>query len=516
MPKKQTTVLAIIDGFGIRKGKHASEVINIQTAPNYFSLLKKYPHSELAAHGNAVGLFKDQEGNSEAGHFNLGAGRVVKQDVLYISDAIQDGTFFKNNAFHQALHHVKKYNTAVHVMGLLSNHNSAHSCPEHLYALLDLFHKNKIKNVYLHLFTDGRDSGQHDAPTHYKALESHLHGNEKVATVMGRFYSMDRNKDWSRTKKAYEAIVLGKGCAAKNLSEALTQAYNKSETDEFICPTVINANSKPIGKMNDNDVLFFFNLRSDRTRQLTKAFVQSDFEKINPGAFKRVKVPKNTRFVAMTDFGPDLPGILTAYPSRDVKNSLVQVLCPRKQMYIAESEKFAHITYFFNGGYAQHFCDENWVKVPSPVVDNYAETPAMSASKITDVAIKGIETGEYDFIALNFANPDMVGHTGNLVAGKKAVQAVDKEIHRLVEAALGANCQLIITADHGNVEEMINEKTGEVDTEHSTYPVPFILVKKDFIGKKLRKTGKLADVAPTILKLMNIKKPKEMTGKSLF
>lgn len=516
MSKKQTIVLAILDGWGISKGKHAGEVINQHTAPHYFNLLKKYPHSELAAHGSAVGLFKNQEGNSEAGHFNLGAGRVVKQDVLYISDAIADGTFFKNNAFHQALHHIKKYNTAAHVMGLLSNHNSAHSCPEHFYALLDWLYKNKIKKVYLHLFTDGRDSGQHDAPAHYRALEPYLHGNEQVATVMGRFFGMDRNKDWSRTKKAYEAIVLGKGCVAPNISEALTQAYNKGETDEFICPTVISIDSKPVGKMNDNDALFFFNLRSDRARQLTKTFVQPDFEKVNLGAFKRAKIPKNIRFVAMTDFGPDLPGTLTAFPSRDVKNSLAQVLCPRKQMYIAESEKFAHITYFFNGGYARHFCDEQWVKIPSPAVDNYAQTPAMSAAQVADAAIKGIKSKEYEFIALNFANPDMVGHTGDLAAGKKAVQAVDKEIYRLAAVVLKTGSQMVITADHGNVEEMINEKTGEVDTEHSTNAVPFILAGRDYVGKKLRPSGKLADVAPTILKMMNIKKPKEMTGQALF
>lgn len=516
MQKKQTTVLAIIDGFGVRKGKDAGETINEKTAPYYFELLKKYPHAELAASGEAVGLFKGQEGNSEAGHFNLGAGRVVKQDVLYVSDAIADGTFFKNNAFHQALHHLKKYNTAAHVVGLLSNHNSAHSCPEHLYALLDFLHREKVEKVYLHLFTDGRDSGQHDALAHYHALEPHLHGNEQVATIMGRFYGMDRNKDWARTQKAYEAIVCGKGCAAKSVSAALTQAYNKSETDEYICPTVISRDHKPAATVKDNDVLFFFNLRSDRARQLTKTFVQADFEKVNPKAFQRCKVPKNIRFVAMTDFGPDLPGILTAFPSRDVHNSLVRVLCPLKQMYVAESEKFAHITYFFNGGYAKRFCDENWVKIPSPAVDNYCQMPEMSAAKVADTVIKGIKDGAYDFIALNFANPDMVGHTGDLAAGKKAVQAVDKELKRLVEAILSADGKMIITADHGNVEEMINEKTGEVDTEHSIFPVPCILIGKDFVGKKILKTGKLADVAPTVLKIMGLKKPKEMTGKALF
>src|SRR3989344_5468965 len=363
--KKQTTLLIVLDGWGIADPKSKGNAITPKTAPNYYNWLNNFPHTELEASGAAVGLFKGQEGNSEAGHLNIGAGRVVKQDALYISDSIADGTFFKNHAFHEALHHVKKYKTAVHVMGLLSNHNIAHSSPEHLYALLDLFHAEGIQKVYLHLFTDGRDSGQHDAPTHLKLLRAHLRGNEKIATVMGRLYAMDRNKIWDRTKEAYEAIVLGKGRAAPDAETALTQAYNSGESDEFIRPTVIVEKGKPLATIKDNDVLFFFNLRSDRARQFTKAFVQPDFEKVNPDSFSRKHLPKNIRFVAMTDFGPDLPAIFTAYPSRDVTNSLVQVLCPRKQMYIAESEKFAHVTYFLNGGYAQHFCDEQWVKIES-------------------------------------------------------------------------------------------------------------------------------------------------------
>jgi 2,3-bisphosphoglycerate-independent phosphoglycerate mutase len=327
---------------------------------------------------------------------------------------------------------------------------------------------------------------------------------------------MDRNKDWERTKRAYEAMVRGKGCGAKSAEEAITQAYNRGETDEFICPTIIKKDGGPTAVIKDNDAIFFFNLRSDRARQITKTFVQPNFKEANQDSFHRVDLPKNIRFVAMTDFGPDLPNILTAFPSRDVENSLTQILCPRRQMYVAESEKFAHITYFFNGGYAQHFCDERWVKISSPEVSSYEEKPKMSAKKIADYAISGIESGEYEFIAINFANPDMVGHTGNLKAGKIAVNEVDTQAERVLKSILKTGAQAIITADHGNVEEMINLKTKEIDTEHSINPVPYFIVSSRLnIAKKLR-SGKLADVAPMILKMMNIPKPKEMTGNSLF
>src|SRR3989339_673473 len=519
----KTTALIIMDGWGIADPKNNGNPVTPQNAPHYFEWLKKFPHTQLEASGEAVGLFKGEEGNSEACHFNLGAGRVVKQDAVYISDSIADGTFYKNAAFHQALHHVKKYKTAVHLMGLLSNHNSAHSCPEHLYTLLDLFRREGIKNVYIHLFTDGRDSGQHDAPHHLKKLEEHLQ-DAKIATITGRFYAMDRNKEWARTERAYNAFVFGKSLiTATSAGEAITQAYNKNETDEFISPTVIIEKGKPVATIKDNDAVFFFNLRSDRARELTKAFVQPDFEKINPGAFDRDGVPKNIRFVVLADFGPDLPNVLTAYPGRDVENSLVQCLCPRRQLYIAESEKFAHVTYFFNGGYAQHFCDENWTKIESKKVTSYAENPQMSAKEVANFVVKAIESGQYEFICVNFANPDMVGHTGVLTAGEVAVNTVDREVERVLQTLIKFDGAGIVTADHGNIEEMINLKTGEIDTEHSTNPVPCIIIAspvrlkalKLSVNKKIRK-GKLADVASTLLRLMDLPKPKEMTGKSLF
>ncbi len=508
-------MLVIVDGWGIGDPKNPGNPINLKTAPNYFAALKKYPNCKLEASGESVGLFKGQEGNSEAGHLNLGAGRVVKQDALFISDAIDDGTFFKNNAFHQALHHVKKYKTAVHLMGLLSNHSSAHSCPEHLYALLDLMHKEDIKEVYLHLFTDGRDSGQFQAHKHLRIVQKFFHGNEKIATVMGRFYAMDRNKEWERTKLAYDAMVLGKGHTSTSIEEALRSAYDNGDTDEFVYPTIITENNRPVATIKDNDAIFFFNLRSDRARQLAKAFVQPDFTKINPESFTRSKCPKNTRFVALSDFGPDLPGVLTAFPSRDINKSLVQVLCPKKQMYIAESEKFAHITYFFNGGYAQHFCDEKWVKIASPVVKNYADKPEMSAKQLADYAIGAIESGEYEFIAMNFANMDMVGHTGDFTAAQKAVKIIDDQIWRMIKVLIKNGGQAVVTADHGNIEEILNTTTGEPDTEHSVNPVPFILINSQLKAPHNLPDGKLANVAPTILKIMGMNKPAEMTAKSL-
>ncbi len=516
MSKIITTLLIIVDGWGVGGAKDPGNPVTAKTAPNYFAFLKKYPNCKLEASGESVGLFKGQEGNSEAGHLNLGAGRVVKQDALYISESIKDGVFFKNPAFQEAVQHVKKNKSAVHLIGLLSNHNSAHSCPEHLYALLDLLHREDIKKVYLHLFTDGRDSGQFEANKHMRRLESFFHGNEKVVTVMGRFYAMDRNKNWARTKEAYEAMVLGKGKKTSTFEEALRNSYDEGNSDEFLPPSIITDKGRPIATVKNNDAVLFFNLRSDRARQITKAFVQSNFKTINPGAFARSKYLKNINFVALTDFGPDLPGVVAAFPSRDVKNSLVQVLCPRKQMYVAESEKFAHITYFLNGGYAQHFCDENWVKIASSDVKNYADKPEMSADKLADYVIGAVESGKHEFIAVNFANMDMVGHTGNLAAAQKAVKVVDDSIGRIIKVLIKNKGQGIITSDHGNIESVINPDTGEPDTEHSTNPVPFILVNSHVKAPKKLPDGKLANVAPTILKMMGISKPAEMTAKSLI
>ena len=511
---KKPTILVILDGFGLASEKNKGNAITPETAPNIFSYLKNYSNSTLKTYGESVGLFKGQQGNSEVGHMNIGAGRVVKQDLVQISDAIHDGTFFKNEAFKQAIHHVKKYNTAVHVMGLLTDYNSAHAYPEHIYAMLELFRREEIGRVYLHLFTDGRDSSPHGAPQFLKELRGHMMGHEKIATIMGRFYAMDRNKIWDRTKKAYEAMVVGKGCVSTSAEEALSQSYNRGDTDEHICPTVIVENNKPVATIKDNDAVFFINSRSDRARQITKSLVQEDFNKKNPGSFKRIKTPKNTRFVAMSDFGPDLEGLLTAFPSADLTGTLPMVLKHKTQLYIAESEKYAHVTYFINGGYADHVNGEVRMKIDSPVVKTYDEKPEMAAREITEEILRYVKKDTFDFYCVNFANADMVGHTGKIEAGKKAVKVADECVGKIVDEFLNHEGTIFITADHGNADEMINEKTKEMMTEHTLNPVPFILINK---GPKVKmKNGILADVSPTILKLMGIEKPEEMTGKSLI
>jgi len=511
--KNKPTILLILDGFGLADPKNPGNAITPETAPNIFGYMKKYPNSKVIAHGKKVGLFLGQQGNSEAGHINIGAGRIVKQDLVQISDAIHDGTFYKNEAFKQAVHHVKKYDTAVHVMGLLTDGNSAHAYPEHFYAMLEYFRREGVEKVFLHLFTDGRDSSPHGAAAFLRELRGHMLAHEKIATIMGRVYAMDRNKIWKRIQKAYDTMVLGKGCIATSAEDALSQSYNRDETDEFICPTVIVENNKPVATIKDNDAIFFINARSDRAREITKAFVQKDFNKKNKGAFRRTKTPKNIRFVAMTDFGPDLDSIMTAFPSPDLNDTLPMALKSKRQLYISESEKYAHVTYFMNGGYADHVAGEIRMKIESKDVLNYKEKPEMSAIEITDEVIRYLE--KVDFICVNIANADMVGHSGDLEAAKKAVKVVDSCVAKIIDVLLKKDGQMLITADHGNADQMIGLKTKETMTEHTINPVPCIFISNNLKGVKM-KNGILADIAPTILKMMKVEKPKDMTGKSLI
>ncbi|MFB6182323.1 MAG: 2,3-bisphosphoglycerate-independent phosphoglycerate mutase, partial [Candidatus Magasanikbacteria bacterium] len=374
------TTLIILDGFGLADFENKGNAITPETAPNIFEYYENYPSTELKAHGEAVGLFEGQAGNSEAGHFNIGAGRVVKQDLVRISERIEDGRFFKNEAFKQGLHHAQKYDQAVHIMMLLTDQDSPHARPEHLYALLDFFADNDQDNVYLHLFTDGRDSSPHSAPEFLKELNNYKSDNVKIATVMGRFYGMDRNKNWSRTEQAYNAITKGEAeYTVVSAREAIKQAYNRGETDEYISPTIIEQDrKKPL--VQDNDVVYFMNARSDRARQLSKVFVQDDFLQDNPNAFERDYRPDNTRFVALTDFGPDLPGIFTAFPSPDIPNCLAKAIDDnRDQLYISETEKYAHVTFFLNGGYPKPINGEDRELIQSDDVETFAEKPEMEA-----------------------------------------------------------------------------------------------------------------------------------------
>ncbi|HLD28284.1 MAG TPA: 2,3-bisphosphoglycerate-independent phosphoglycerate mutase [Patescibacteria group bacterium] len=512
--KEMKVVLLILDGWGLGKNDRSNPIIDAKT-PYINSLYQKYPWIKLCASGRCVGLPPDQVGNSEAGHINIGAGRVVDQDVIAISKQINTGEFFKNPAFLAGINHTKKNKSNLHIMGLLSNGQSPHADPDHLLALLMLARKEKVKHVYLHLFTDGRDSPPRSSLKSILALERYLKPNEVIATVMGRFYAMDRKKDWNRTEWAYEAMLSGLGHEANSPQEGITRAYNANITDEFIEPIILYHKGRMVPRIEDNDTILFFNLRSDRARQLAKPFVQKDFNQMNPKANQRKKVLKNIVFAAMTDFGPDLDGILTAFPSDNLTNTLPMMLASKKQLYVAEKEKYAHVTYFFNGGYDRPIAGEKRVLVLSPEVKSYDETPAMSTAQITRKVVSGLKTN--DFICVNFACPDMVAHTGNFKAGIKAAEATDKYTKKIAQAVLRSNGVLMITADHGNLEYMLNLKTDEIITSHTNNQVPFIVISKKYAKDyKLKSGGYLGDIAPTILKLFEIDQPKEMTRKSLI
>lgn len=498
--------LIILDGWGCAPDSPNNAITQAYT-PVMDTLRSTYAYTELQASGEAVGLPPNQDGNSEAGHMNIGAGRIIEQEATYINKQIASGRFFKNPAFLQAVANAELQSSKLHIMGLLSNHMSAHSYPDHLAALLH-FCKQQGIQPYLHLFTDGRDAPPHEAVKLLKQLRDNFLDGESIATIMGRSYAMERNKRWESTELAYNAMVLGEGDTATSAEEAITRAYNRNESDEFIRPTVIDAN----GLIEEHDSVIFFNLRSDRARQITKAFVQVDFNEKNPGAFHRKKVVLPLQFVSMTDFGPDLDHIISAFPATDISDTLPLALKQYSQLYIAESEKYAHVTYFFNGGYDHAVNGEEWEKIASPADPDYTREPAMSARQIADAVINHITNNRYEFFVINFANADMLGHTGNQSATIQAVEALDEQIGRIVEAVQAFGGTAFITADHGNAEEMVNLETEEMDTEHSTALVPFIITRTDIT---LESGGCLANVVPTMLKVLNVPQPAAMTAKPL-
>lgn len=509
-------ILVVLDGWGIDK-PNKGNAITLAKTPTMSGILRKYPNTLLCASGACVGLPDGQDGNSEAGHMNIGAGRLVEQDDKKINTSIEDGTFFKNAAFLDALRHVKKYKSKIHLMGMISNGMSPHSNPNHLQALIKMLKLNGFKEIIFHLFTDGRDSPKYAALKLVQDLESKFTGGERIATIMGRFYAMDRTKKWERTERAYNALTQGEGKRAISAQAAITEGYNRGESDEYIEPYIITKEGEKQALIQEGDSIIFFNLRSDRSRQLAKVFVQKDFNKMNPGAFKRKKIIPNLHFVGMTDFGPDLNNILTAFPSSDLKETLPMALEGMTQLYIAETEKYAHVTYFFNGGYAGTVSGEDQFMIPSPNVKFYNEMPAMSSYELRDKVVDNVRNKKYDFTMLNFAAPDMIGHTGDLNAGIKCIEAVDECLGKIIKAYTDVGGTVVVTADHGNIEEMINLKTGEIDTEHSINPVPLIIVNKQSRDTiKMASKGRLSDVAPTILHLLGIAKPKKMTGKSLI
>ncbi|MFH0955692.1 MAG: 2,3-bisphosphoglycerate-independent phosphoglycerate mutase [Candidatus Falkowbacteria bacterium] len=509
-------ILVILDGWGIASPS-AGNAITLSKTPAINGLIKNYPNTKLYAHGRHVGLPPFQAGNSEAGHMNIGAGRMVEQDAVIISKSINDGTFLKNASFVEAVRRVKKNKSKLHFMGMISDGRSAHSDPDHLLALLSLARTKGAEEIYLHLFTDGRDSPKYASLKLIVDIQKILRKGEAIATVIGRFYAMDRKKTWARTKKAYDALVNGVGKKAVSAQAAITESYNRGDSDEFVEPYIITKNGKSLPRIANGDSLIFFNLRSDRARQLAKVFVQKDFCGLNKSCFGRKNFFKDLLFIAMTDFGPDLDSILTAFPSADLKRTLPMELINLKQLYIAEAEKYAHVTYFFNGGYADPVAGEARQNIPSPDVKSYDSTPAMSSGNLTKEVLNNLTKRKYDFTVLNFAAPDMVAHTGNLAAGVECCHKVDKYLGEITEAYLRVGGTVLVTADHGNIEEMINLKTEEIDTEHSSNQVPFIVVNKNIRDRiKLRAGGALGDIAPTILKLLGLDKPEEMTGKSLI
>lgn len=508
-------VLAILDGWGIAPPGDTNPISQTKL-PAFDRLFAEGKSTQLCAHGECVGLPKDQDGNSEAGHLNLGAGRIVKQDSVIISDSVKDGTFFRNPAFREAILHVKRRKSRMHLMGMLSNGQSAHSTPGHLYCLLELLDRERVSPVFLHLFTDGRDSDPHSGKELLTKLSEKLKPHQEIATVIGRFYAMDRKKEWSRTEAAYNAIVLGKGKCALNPLEPFTESYAAGITDEFIEPRVICRQGQAIGRVSGHDSIIFFNHRSDRARQLAKPFVQKNFVGDNPGSFEPEERPDGLRFVAMTDFGPDLGDVLTAFPTVPVEWSLPAALSDKRQLYLAESEKYAHVTYFFNGGYSGPVNDEERLMVRSPEAAHYEKSPAMAGAKLAAIVVESLRENKHDFIVVNFAALDMVAHTGNLAAAGKALQAVDQALNSVASAVEAVKGVLLLVGDHGNIEEMKPLSEGGRNTSHSKNPVPFLVWAPSLPLPLLRPLGILADAAPTILELFGIEKPAVMTGRSLF
>jgi 2,3-bisphosphoglycerate-independent phosphoglycerate mutase len=497
--------LIIMDGFGESDEIEGNAVASART-PNIDRLKSSYPYTTLGAAGLDVGLPPGQMGNSEVGHLNLGAGRVVYQDYTRINLAIEDGSFMKNPVLIEAADHAKERRGALHLMGLLSD-GGVHSHNTHLYALLKLAKARGQKKVYIHAILDGRDVPPRSALGYFRELEDEIGsiGAGKVATVAGRYYSMDRDRRWDRTELAYRAMTSGEGFVANSPEEAVRASYDRGEDDEFLKPTVVD----PDGVVEDGDSFVFFNFRPDRARQITKAFVNPDFCE-----FDRKKI--DVHFVCMTQYEESIEAQV-AFPAEYLKETLGEVVSKAglRQLRIAETEKYAHVTFFFNGGREEASPGEDRVLIPSPKVATYDLQPEMSAFKVTDAVVEKIGVEVYDLIVLNYANSDMVGHTGIFEAAVKAVEAVDECVGRVVSEVLARGGAVLLTADHGNAEQMEDSKTGQHHTAHTTNPVPFVLIM-DGEKLRLRDDGILADVAPTVLDLLGLAVPASMTGTSLI
>ena len=507
--ESKLTMLMILDGFGDNPNQEGNAV-KLANTPNIDKLMKKYPCTKIAASGLAVGLPEGQMGNSEVGHTNIGAGRIVYQELTRITKSIEDGDFFTNEEFVAAIENCQKNHSKLHILGLVSD-GGVHSHNRHLYGLLEMAKRRDFEDVYVHCFLDGRDTPPASAENYIQELEEKMKekGVGKIATISGRFYAMDRDKRWNRIQKAYEAMVNGEGLKSGSSINAIESSYQKEVFDEFVEPTVITNGDRAVATIEDGDSVIFFNFRPDRARQITRTLVDPEFKE-----FKTKKM--NLYFVCFTSYDETMPNVHIAFKKEPIKNTLGEVVSKNggKQLRIAETEKYAHVTFFFNGGEEKQYEGEDRILVPSPKVETYDMKPEMSAYEVTEKVIEAINAKKYNCIILNFANPDMVGHTGSLSAAIKAVETVDECIQKIIDAILPQKANLIITADHGNAEQMIDYKTGEPHTAHTTNLVPLVLISEKENVKL--KEGKLADIAPTMLELMGIRKPEEMTGESLI
>lgn len=508
---KKPVMLMILDGFGVTDRIEGNAVIAAKK-PNYDMLLNNFPNTKLKASGLSVGLPEGQMGNSEVGHLNIGAGRIIYQELTRISKDIKEGKFFENEVINKAMNEALKNDSCLHLLGLLSD-GGVHSHILHLKALLKLAKQKGLKKVYVHAFLDGRDVPPSSAKTYIEDIESYMNeiGVGKIATISGRYYAMDRDKRWERVKLAYDALALGKGEKSNSAMEAVEKSYKDKKTDEFVLPTIIFQGENPIGIIKNNDSVIFYNFRPDRARELTRALNDRVFD-----GFERSNL--NLNFVTMTQYDKTIEDVEVAYKPQNYKNTLGEYVSSLglKQLRIAETEKYAHVTFFFNGGIEKPNEGEDRILVPSPKVATYDLQPEMSAYEVTDKLIEKLDSDVYNLIIVNYANPDMVGHTGIFEAAKKAIEDVDLCIGRVYKKIMEKGGSLFVTADHGNSENMVDYNTGNAMTAHTTNEVPFIYVGNDVKGKKLKDGGILADIAPTILDEMGVPIPEEMTGKSLI
>ncbi len=510
MARNKKFALIICDGWGKGQNPEVDAIAQGDT-PFYDYLLKEYPNSELKTYGKYVGLPDGQMGNSEVGHMNIGAGRIVYQDLVKINNAIKSGELEKNPEIVKLISYSKENNKPVHLMGLLSD-GGVHSHIDHLFSLIDIFNKNNIP-VFIHAFMDGRDTDPKSGINYMQSLMDYIQNMPavKIATISGRFYAMDRDKRWDRIKEAYDAMVLGEGEEARNPLFAINSSYRNDITDEFIKPIVMTDGSgDEIGKIKNGDAVFFFNFRSDRPRELTTVLSQKDMPDFHMNKL-------DLYFVTMTPYDDTFENVHVVFCKENLKNTIGEVYSKegKTQVRIAETEKYAHVTFFFSGGREEEFPGEKRILIPSPKVATYDQKPEMSAFEVTDAIVKEIDDNQPDLIVLNYANGDMVGHTGDFEAAKKAVHAVDSNLKRLVEKALSHDYMLLITADHGNADYLKNPD-GSPNTAHSMNPVPFIFVTNENTNDLTIRDGKLADIAPTILSLVDMDIPEEMTGEVLI